>query len=266
VSTLAGVAAITVAWTRGAVRRLFDLNTTLSSALERRLAIESEAPLRRSFHEQVGASLAALPDGALFIDLGGGRRCQYAGTVPRDRVRLVAVDISADELAHNDDVDEKLVADVSKGLPFEDGQVDLLVSQVLFEHIDGVPAAVSHISRVMKPGGRTIHYMPSRNALFALTARLLPFELLLRLLHFARPDTVGTVEFDVHYDHTEPAAIERLFTEAGFRNVKVQWTASQADYFKPVTPVYILVAAYQKLVEALCLRRLAAYLVVYAER
>lgn len=253
--------------TRRALRRLFDFNTTLSSGLERRLNIQTEGPLWESFHEQISESLAALPDGAVFVDLGGGRRCQYAGQVPPDRgVRLIAVDISADELSHNKDVDEKLVADVSKGLPFADGQVDLLVSQVLFEHINGVPAAVSHISRVMKPGGRTIHLMPSRNALFALAGRLLPFGLLLRLLHFARPGTVGFVEFDVHYDHTEPAAIERLFIQAGFRNVTVQWTAAQADYFKPVTPAYLLVVAYQKLVQAFGLRRLAAYLIVSAER
>jgi hypothetical protein len=104
-----------------------------------------------------------------------------------------------------------------------------------------VPAAIGHIARVMKPGGRTVHFMPSRNALFAIASRALPFEPLLRLLHFTRPETVDHVEFEVHYDHTEPVAMRRLFTEAGFRNVTVQWTASQADYFKPLTPLYLIV-------------------------
>jgi hypothetical protein len=118
----------------------------------------------------------------------------------------------------------------------------------------------------MKPGGRTIHFKPGRNALFALAARLLPLSLLLRLLHFVRPSTVGHVEFDVHYDHTEPAAIERLFNEAGFRKVNVEWASAQADYFKPIVPLYLLVVLYQTLVRALGLRRLAAYLIVSAER
>lgn len=235
--------------------------------LERRLRVESDKPMWGRFHEMVLASLRTLPDNATFVDLGGGRRCVYEAGVPRDRgVRLVSVDISADELALNSAADETIVADVSKGLPFGDGAIDLLVSRALLEHVDGVPAAIDHVARVMKPGGRTIHFMPARNALFAFAARRLPFGPLLALVHFAKPDTSGQVEFEVFYDQTEPRAIRRLFESAGFRSVTVQWTAAQADYFKPVTPLYLLVALYQRLVRALGLSRLAGYLIVSAER
>jgi SAM-dependent methyltransferase len=212
-------------------------------------------------------SLEALPDGGKFVDLGGGRRCVFAPAVPRGRgVRLISVDISAEELALNHVADDVMVADVSTGLPFGDGEVDLLISRALFEHVDGVPAAVEHIARVIKPGGRTIHFMPCRNALFALVARLLPFEPLLELLHLADPSTIGQAEFDVHYDHTEPRAIAKLFRAAGFRNVRVEWTAAQADYFKAVTPLYILVALFQMVVGKLRVSWLSAYLIVSAER
>jgi SAM-dependent methyltransferase len=257
----------TKARTAALLRGFFDLNTRLSHVLEQRLRFESDRPLWNRFHQLVTDALRSLPDGAIFVDLGGGRRCEYAAAVPRERsVRLVAVDISSDELAHNKDVDETAVADVSKGLPFADGEVDLLVSRVLLEHVDGVASAVGHIARVMKPGGRTIHFMPGRNALFALAARLLPFESLLGLLHLTRPETIGTVEFEVHYDQTEPVAIRRLFAEAGFRNVTVEWTAAQADYFKPIAPLYLLVALYGTVVRAMGLSRLAGYLIVSAER
>lgn len=249
------------------VVRFFDLNTKLSCALERRLGIESDKPLWECFHRTVSECVRTLPDGATLVDLGGGRRCEYAAVVPHDRaVRLVAVDISADELAHNEDADEKVVADVAEGLPFADGEVDLVVSRVLFEHIDGVASAIAHIARVLKPGGRTIHFMPGRYALFAIAARVLPFEPLLRLLHAIRPETVGRVEFNVHYDHTEPVAIRRLFVDAGFRNITVEWTSAQADYFKPISPLYLFVALYERLVRALGLSRLAAYLIVSGER
>lgn len=248
------------------LRRWFGWNVRVSSTLERRLRIESDRALWSRFRQRVIDSLVDLPDGGTFVDLGGGRRCEYADAVPRSRaVRLVAVDISASELAHNHDADETIVADVAKGLPFDDGRIDLLVSHALLEHVDGVPAAIGHIARVMKPGGRTIHYMPSRNALFAIAARLLPFDQLLRLLHFTRPETIDRVEFEVHYDHTEPVAIRRLFTEAGFRSVTVEWTAAQADYFKPIVPLYLAVACYEAVVRRLGLSRLAAYLVVSAE-
>ena len=247
--------------------RFFELNTKLSCALERRLRIENDKPLWDRFQRTVSECVRTLPNGATVVDLGGGRGCAYAAAVPPDRsVRLVAVDISPDELAYNEDVDERVVADVAAGLPFADGEVDLVVSRVLFEHIDGVASAIGHIPRVLKPGGRTIHFMPGRYALFAIAARVLPFEPLLRLLHAIRPETVGRVEFKVHYDHTEPVAIRRLFADAGFRNITVEWTSAQADYFKPISPVYLLVALYERLVRALGFSRLAAYLIVSGER
>jgi hypothetical protein len=119
---------------------------------------------------------------------------------------------------------------------------------------------------VLRPGGRTIHFVPGRYALFALAARLLPFRFVLKLLHFAIPGSIGVVEFDVHYDHTDPIALERVFREAGFRDVKVTWTAAQAGYFRPFLPAYVLVGLYQAAVTLLGARRLAAYVTVDARR
>jgi 2-polyprenyl-6-hydroxyphenyl methylase/3-demethylubiquinone-9 3-methyltransferase len=257
--------AVAVSLVKQLLRRFFELNTKLSSRLEAHLGIPNESPLFNRFYEMVNDSVRALPDGATFVDVGAGRRCNYAAA--RDRnIRLVAVDISPEELAHNTDADETVVADVSKGLPFADGEVDLLVSFTLLEHVDGVDAAIRHIARVVRPCGRTIHMMPGRYALFAVAARLLPFGPLLRLLHFVIPESAGTVEFEVYYDDTEPVAIERLFTEAGFRNVTIEWTAAQASYFKALTPAYLLVALYASLVRTFGASRLAAYVIVSAER
>ena len=249
------------------LRRLFAASDRAATAMERRGWVESDQPLWRTFEGSVRDALQALPDWGVFVDLGGGRSCVYADSVPRDRgVRLVAVDVSEEELAANRDADETVVADVATALPFADAEVDLLVSRVVLEHVDGVPAAVAHMARVIKPGGRTIHFVPGRWSTFALAARILPFGPLLKLLHFAIPSSAGVVEFDVFYDHTEPVALERLFCEAGFRDVQISWTAAQADYFKAFLPAYLLVALYQTVVRALGLRRLAAYVIVDARR
>jgi ubiquinone/menaquinone biosynthesis C-methylase UbiE len=247
--------------------RMISASVRAAVAIEDRGWVESDQPFWRRFERAVRDALGEVPDGGTFVDLGGGRSCVYASAVPRDRgVRLVAVDISAEELAHNADADVTMVADVARALPFSDGEVDLLVSRVVLEHVDGVPAAIANIHRVLKPGGRTIHFVPGRYATFALAARLLPFKPLLRLLHFAIPGSVGVVEFDVYYDQTDPVALERLFRAAGFREVTVTWTSAQADYFKSFLPAYVLVAAYQTVVRALGLRRLAAYVMVDARR
>ena len=92
--------------------------------------------LWQRFEREADTLIRGLPDGATVLDLGGGRRCVYAGSVqPPGRVKLIAVDISANELALNADVAETRVADVANELPMPDGSVDLILSRVLLEHV-----------------------------------------------------------------------------------------------------------------------------------
>ena len=248
------------------ISKFFAVNSRLSSRLDRKLNPD-HGDLYRKFYATVEKEFGALPPGAVAVDLGGGRRCEYAHAVPaHGDVRLVAVDISEKELAANVDVTDTRTADVAKGLPFGDAEVDLIVSNFLLEHVDGVPAAVEHMARVLKPGGRTIHFLPCRYSTFATAARLLPFGPLLKVLHLMIPETKGHVEFDVHYDHGYPIAMERLFRSVGFRYVSVETTPISASYFFPFLPAYLLVWAYESLVRRIDARSLMAYMMVSAER
>jgi hypothetical protein len=49
---------------------------------------------------------------------------------------------------------------------------------------------------------------------------------------------------DVHYDSGTPAGLERAFHDSGFHHVTVTPCWSQADYFKPVVPLYLVVVAF----------------------
>jgi ubiquinone/menaquinone biosynthesis C-methylase UbiE len=246
--------------------RFFELNRRLSFRVDKKLNPD-HGDLHRSFLRAVETEFQSLQPGAVAVDLGGGRQCVYKDAVPQDRgIRLVAVDISPEELAANQDVTDRRVADVAECLPFEDAEVDFIVSQFLLEHVDGVSRAVQHMSRVLKPGGKAIHFMPCRYSTFGVAARVLPFGPLLKLLHFVSPNTVGQVEFDVHYDHCYPKAIERVMRDAGFRNVTVDASQISAAYFFPVFPLYLLVWVYESLVRLLDARSLMAYMMVTAER
>lgn len=247
--------------------RFFALNKRASTALRTRLNLEDESPFWDGFHDLIEACANNLPDKAAVVDLGGGKSCAFVDRIPRDRgIRIIAVDISAEELAANKDVDECRVADVSKLLPFDDSEVDMIVSNALLEHVDGVPHAVSEMGRVLRPGGTALHYIPCRNALFALAARTLPFEPLKRLLHFVSPESAGVVEFDIHYDSGLPRTMRKLFRAAGFADVEISVCYSQSGYFLPILPLYIPVAAYQAIVRALRLESLGAYMIVRATR
>src|ERR1700733_15713206 len=133
------------------LREMIDVNARWSQATEQRLGLPSDKTLWRKFEDEAAALIRALPDGATVLDLGGGRRCVYASAVdPPGRVRLIAVDISPEELALNEDAAEKYTADVAAGLPLPTSSVDLILSRALLEHFAEVPAAVRHMARVLK--------------------------------------------------------------------------------------------------------------------
>ncbi len=94
----------------------------------------------------------------------------------------------------------------------------------------------------------------------------MPFDLAKRILHTILPESRGVVEFDVHYDQGHPRALERVFTNAGFREVTVECTWDQAAYFHAFFPAFLLVLLYQRIAEVLRLRFLASYAIVRATR
>jgi SAM-dependent methyltransferase len=250
----------------GYLRRLIDTNVRLSIRLDRRINPD-HGDLHRSFLAAVRNEMARLPEGSIVADLGGGRSCAYVDALPAGHsLHLVAVDISPEELAANTDVAECRVANVAQELPFADGEVSLVLSRMLLEHVDGVPNAAAQMGRVLTDGGVAIHFLPCRYSTFAIAARLLPFGLLLSLLHLVSPETRGDVEFDVFYDQCYPRALERAFRDAGFRRVEVRVEYVSTSYYWPILPLFLLVAAYERLVRRADARSLAAYLMVYAER
>lgn len=245
--------------------RFLGANRRLSQRFAAR--VESTDRFYRDYDKLVLDAARGLPAGSAIVDLGGGRHCPFAAEVDRSHgTRIIAVDISEEELEANTTVDETRVADVSAGLPFEEGEVSLLVSRTLLEHVQGVPAAIEHIGRVMAPGGRTIHLIPCRNSLFAIAARLIPWKIAKPAVDRLVPSARGVVEFEPYYDNCEPNRLEQLFRDAGFAEVRVSACWSQADYFQSLFPIFLLVWAYQALLRRLGVRRLAAYAIVDAVR
>lgn len=245
------------------LRRFVNANTRLSSRFDAR----KDVALYQRYDQYVAEAIRALRSGSTVIDVGGGRTCSFAGELQNGKnLCVVAVDVSPTELAANTTADATFVADVANRLPFADAEADMVVSRTVLEHVANVERAAHEMQRVLRPEGLSIHLLPCRYALFALVARILPFWLAKGLLHRLIPDSRGVVEFDVYYDRCHPAAIERLFRDAGFRDVEVECTWDQAAYFHAFFPVFLLVLAYQRIAEALQARILASYLIVRAQR
>jgi len=244
----------------------FRLGTALSQRIAARLPLESDKQFYNRFDDQAAAEIRALSEGSTLLDLGGGRRCIYAASADAAQLRLVAVDISAEELALNHDVDETCVANIADSLPFATASVDLILSRTLLEHVQGVRPAAENMARVLRPGATALHLVPGRYSLFGTAARLLPFHLLLRLLHFVAPHFRGQVEFEVEYDQCHPSAMRAAFRDAGFQQVTIDVCWSQSAYFEAIPPLFAIVSVYDSLMRRLKLQRFAAYMIVRAVR
>src|SRR5262249_23053467 len=155
-------------------RTFLETNKRVCRVVEQSLP-QAQQDIHAVYVSRVAAYLATLPAGATVVDVGGGRKCDFArDRSPQSGIKLIAVDISPEELEHNKDVDETRVVDVMTGLPFVDGEADLIVSRSVLEHLGNSEAFIANSARTLKPGGHCVHVFPSKYAPFSLLNQLLP--------------------------------------------------------------------------------------------
>jgi SAM-dependent methyltransferase len=84
-----------------------------------------------------------------------GAETYYDGARPEDLA-----------LVRKYDPETKLVRTiVDNKLPFEDGFLDMVVANQVFEHIHDLPGTAAEIARVLKPGGTLVSIFPTRGVI-----------------------------------------------------------------------------------------------------
>ena len=226
-------------------------------------------PHVRDFHieyEQLVGEVLRAAAPRTVVDVGGGRHCPFATGRPAG-TRIIAVDVSAEELRGNTDVDEVRVADGSRALPFPDGSVDLITSRSVLEHLPDLPAFFAEAARVLRPGGEMVHTFPCRYAPFAVLNRALPGAVTRRALRtFLDPSAAGYHGFPAVYDRCYPAAVRAALAANGFVVRDMRLSYYQSAYFAFFVPAYVLSCAYEVTVRRLGVRDLCAYMLLHAYR
>ena len=122
--------------------------------------------LLRPVYRRLAADIAGTaPSGAAVLDVGTGPGVLLVELARRrPDLSLTGIDLSADmvgaatrNLRPFGDRATARVADVAD-LPFPDGSFDLVVSSFSSHHWDDPAAAVPHLARVLRPGGRLVIY------------------------------------------------------------------------------------------------------------
>lgn len=201
------------------------------------------------------------------IDVGGGKKCPFAKyRNPVASPRILCIDVSAEEMQYNHDVDGKIVANLMHGLPFGDENVDLIVSRSVLEHLDNLSSFIVDAKRVLKKDGYLIHLFPSKFALFAIINQMLPAPLSRRLLYFFLPNTKGICGFPALYDKCYYSAMSRLLKSRGFTVVDIVTSYYQSRYFDFFAPAFLVSGLYEIMAEIANVKNLGAYLLVVAKK
>ena len=214
---------------------------------------------------QLVADFVGNRDQIALVDIGAGRSCDYAARVDRSRIRrVVGVDVSAEELALNGFLDERIVADACLPLPELEGQSDLLVSRATIEHLPDNAAFLRNAARILKPGGTIMLVFANRYAPFALLNRMLPHKVSGLLLAKLAPYWAGQVGFEAHYDRCNGSAFRRLLAEAGYVDVDLRTGYFSSSYFRFFVPLYLVSLAFDSLRHLLQIEDLASYYLIVA--
>jgi SAM-dependent methyltransferase len=246
------------------LRSFVRANRRICAVIERRLP-QRRLDISLLFERTVGKKMRNLPAGSIIVDAGGGRLCPYAEYKPAG-LRIVAVDVTDEDLRRNIEADEWRVADIASHLPFADGEVAIVTSKHVLEHLPDTDRFIDAAHRVLKPGGWFIHLFPGRNAPFAVASRLLPDRLKQRLVHGLHPETAGTHRFPTWYDRCYSSAFRRLIEEHGFTVEQEVVSYYQSHYFGFFVPLYLVSVVWELVLMALHARDSAATLLFIARR
>jgi SAM-dependent methyltransferase len=221
-----------------AIRWLIDSNILLSEACEQCLALPYRIDGNQDF---LVSMLPKYIEPALTVyDVGGGRH-PYVTLELKQALHLnvVGLDVDQGELenAPAGIYDRVVCADICA---YRGGEsADLVICQAVLEHVKDTDKAFSALASVVKPGGRVLIFVPSRNAVFARLNMLLPEAFKQRMLYFVYPDAQEKAGFKSYYHLCTPMDFRRLAHRNGLA-IEEERLYFRSKYFFGFFPAYLL--------------------------
>lgn len=246
-----------------ALRRFVDANWRVSGRINEWAAAMGRADGSQQFplHLQ-----RVLRPGLRVIDLGSGRHPSISAAEKRRLgLHVIGVDVSREELDAAPPASwDEMVCDSAETF-VRPGEADLVISRALVEHVPNPVSMFRSVHASLKPGGETLHFIPNRNALFAVLNRMLPHEAKRKLLYTLYPMSRNHLGFRAYYRRCSPAAIRTLLGGIGFRDVTVTPYFS-SNYFVALFPAHAAMVSWQVAMQQLGAEELCESFVVHARK
>ena len=191
---------------RRLLRRVIEWQTELSRSFDRLLPEDLRIDGNRDFLNRLVPE--HLRSGDVVFDVGGGKN-PVIGRERKTELRLqvIGLDIDASQLAAAPEglYDRVVSADINRYRGIADA--DLVICQALLEHVPDTRCTLEAIASILKPGGRALIFVPSRNAAYARLNLILPEGLKRKILFGIFPAMKRDHGFPAYYDGCTPAIL-----------------------------------------------------------
>lgn len=223
----------------GLLRKFFNLNINLSNSFDRYFlpSIYSVDGNQDFIHQVVPAHLQSR---LKIYDIGGGKQ-PFIGMSLKSSLNLVVVgvDISQSELdrAPVGAYDSIICADIADIHGNADG--DIVICQAVLEHVRDTEAAFRSIASFLKPGGKALIFVPSRNAVFARLNLVLPEGIKKKLLFSIYPQASTAQGFPSYYQKCTPKDFIVMANNNGLSDLESRFYFS-SSYFSFMFPIHLI--------------------------
>lgn len=181
-----------------------------------------------------------LRQGMKIYDVGGGKQPFVDANKKGDLcLTIVGIDISQSELdrAPVGAYDKTICADIANVHGLADG--DLVICQAVLEHVKDIEGAMISIASLLKPGGKALIFVPSRNAIFARLNILLPEKIKQKILYGVYPNARAAQGFPSFYHKCTPDDFTAMAKHNGFAEIESRYFYI-SSYFSFLFPLYLV--------------------------
>jgi 2-polyprenyl-3-methyl-5-hydroxy-6-metoxy-1,4-benzoquinol methylase len=181
-----------------------------------------------------------LKENIIIYDIGGGKNpnlsCEKKKTL---NATVVGLDIDEEELrqAPEGAYDKTICVDIARFRGNHDA--DLVICQALLEHVKDVESAFAAISSILKPGGLSLIFVPSRYAIYARLNIILPEKPKKVILDAIHPATKKRQGFRSYYNKCTPLEFKQLADSNGLSFIEERYYFI-SDYFSVFFPAYLV--------------------------
>jgi SAM-dependent methyltransferase len=220
------------------LRRLIEINQRASRRFDAWL------PRKYSVDGNLDFLLTILPKylkhGMRVVDVGGGRHpCIDVAKKKELALEVIGVDIAATELAAAAEgtYDYTVVSDIADLV--SDMKADLVICQSILEHVENIGGAFRAVSSMLKPGGKALIFVPSRNSIFARINLILPQKVKTWLLFTLYPQARDGQGFRSFYKNCTPRDFAELAASQNLI-IRERYHYWCSEYFSFCFPLHML--------------------------